>query len=266
MRRAWRWVALIGLAGLPLMASAQSVPTIAAASSLRFVLEPLAERFEAQSGKIVRLTFGSSGNFRRQIAQDAPYELFLSANEAYVDALVEAGLTEGEGVRYARGRLVWLQPEASSRSEPLPEVQTPLAAITESVQQFAETGEMSRIAIANPEHAPYGVAARQALEHASLWEDVQPLLVQGESVAQAAQFALSSDTRGGLVAYSLALAPELEQRSDYVLIPESWHAPLYQRMVLLPRAGEVARGFYDFLQSEPARAILVEFGFSVTEQ
>ncbi|HET8790124.1 MAG TPA: molybdate ABC transporter substrate-binding protein, partial [Modicisalibacter sp.] len=211
-------------------------------------------------------TYGSSGNLRRQIAQGAPYALFLSANEAYVEALIEAGLTEGDGVRYARGRLVWLQPEASSHSEPLPEAQTPLAAVTESVQQFAESGELSRIAIANPDHAPYGVAARQALEHAGLWKEAQPLLVQGESVAQAAQFALSSDTRGGLVAYSLALAPELEQRSDYVLIPESWHAPLYQRMVLLPGAGETARGFYEFLQSKPARAILAEFGFAVPSE
>ena len=259
----WRWVAWLCLAGLPLTVSAQSVPMVAAASSLRFVLEPLAERFEAQSGKTVRLTFGSSGNFRRQIVQGAPFDLFLSANEAYVEALVEAGLTEGDGVRYARGRLVWLQPEASSQGEPLPEAQAPLAAATESVQRFTETGELSRIAIANPEHAPYGVAARQALEHAGLWEDVQPLLVQGESVAQAARFALSSDTRGGLVAYSLALAPELEERSDYVLIPESWHAPLHQRMVLLPGAGETARAFYDFLQSEPARMTLAEFGFAV---
>lgn len=268
MRRAWqtwRSVVLVCLAWLPLTALAQPVPTVAAASSLQFALESLVERFEAESGKTVRLTFGSSGNFRRQIAQGAPYELFLSANEAYVDALVEAGLTEGDGVRYARGRLVWLQPPASAQAGPLPEAQAPLAAVAESVRRHTEDGAQPRIAIANPEHAPYGVAARQALQHAGLWQAAQPLLVQGENVAQAAQFALSGDTRGGLVAYSLALSPELEARSDYVLIPEAWHAPLYQRMVLLPGAGETARAFYDFLQSESAREILAEFGYAVPE-
>lgn len=263
MWRVWCWVSIMCLAGLPLIAMAQPVPTIAVASSLRFVLEPLAERFEEQSGASVRLSFGSSGNLRRQIAQGAPYELFLSANEAYVDALVEAGLTEGDGVRYARGRLVWLQPETASTGKALPGEDTPLAAVTESVRRLTDTGELARIAIANPEHAPYGVAARQALKHAGLWEGVQPLLVRGESVAQAARFALSGDTRGGLVAYSLALAPELEKRSDYVLIPESWHAPLHQRMVLLPGAKQTARAFYDFLQSEPARVILAKYGFAV---
>lgn len=266
MRATWRarWVVtLVCLVWLPLTAKADDKPAVAAAASLQFVLEPLAKRFEAQSGQAVQLTFGSSGNFRRQLMQGAPYELFLSANEAYAQALVEAGLTDGEGSRYARGRLVWLQSDTFTRHPSLPDSRQPLSAVAANIQRHAETGERSRIAIANPEHAPYGVAARQALEHAGLWADVQPLLVQGENVAQAAQFALAGEAQGGLVAYSLALSPELAQRSAHVMIPEAWHAPLHQRMVLLSGAGDSARAFYDFLQTETARAIFVEFGFAV---
>ncbi|MDQ7730353.1 molybdate ABC transporter substrate-binding protein [Halomonas sp. SpR8] len=233
-------------------------PIVAAASDLQFALTEAAEQFEQETGSTLRLNFGSSGNFRRQIAQGAPFELYLSADERYVQALYEEGHTKDEGVIYAIGRLVWLQ---SAGRDDLPDEDAPLAAVKAALEAHA-SGTSGRIALANPEHAPYGVAAQEALEHAGLWEQTEPLRVLGENVSQAAQFALSDDARGGLVAYSLALAPALSDRSEYVLIPEAWHSPLRQRMVLTNRAGEVASDFYHWLQQDEGQAILRRYGFS----
>ncbi|MFO7649522.1 molybdate ABC transporter substrate-binding protein [Halomonas campaniensis] len=243
---------------LPATLAKADIPTVAAASDLQFALTEAAERFRAETDRELRLNFGSSGNFRRQISQGAPFELYLSADEAYVLALHEEGRTEGEGVVYAIGRLAWLQRPGR---DDLPGEDEPLAGVREALAAHAAGEGRPRLALANPEHAPYGVAAKQALEHAGLWEETLPLRVMGENVSQAAQFALSSDARGGLVAWSLALAPSLADRSDHVLIPEAWHAPLVQRMALVQGAGETARAFYAWLQEEPAREILAEYGF-----
>jgi molybdate transport system substrate-binding protein len=243
------------LFSLPTMAS---IPIIAAASDLQFALTEAAKRFTTETGAQVRLNFGSSGNFRRQIAQGAPFELYLSADEAYVFALHEEGHTQDEGVMYAIGRLVWLQ--RANRGD-LPDEVNPLEGVKQAVAAYA-SGARERIALANPEHAPYGVAAQQALRFAALWEPTEPLRVLGENVSQAAQFALADDARGGLVAYSLALAPALAERSEYLLIPEEWHTPLRQRMVLTRQAGDVAKAFYAWLQEEDAIAIFQQYGFS----
>ncbi|MGQ4879793.1 molybdate ABC transporter substrate-binding protein [Billgrantia sp. LNSP4103-1] len=234
------------------------VPTVAAASDLQFALSEAAARFEAETGQSLRLNFGSSGNFRRQIAQGAPFELFLSADEAYVLALHEEGHTEDEGVVYARGRLAWLQ---RAGQDGLPDEDDPLAGVREALALQAGGKGRTRIALANPEHAPYGVAARQVLERAGLWEETAALRILGENVSQAVQFSLAGDARGGLVAWSLALAPQLAERSDHVLIPEAWHEPLVQRMALVKGAGDGARAFYAWLQGEEARDILARYGF-----
>ncbi|GEK49326.1 molybdate ABC transporter substrate-binding protein [Vreelandella venusta] len=233
-------------------------PIIAAASNLQFALEEAAQRFTQQTGHALRLNFGSSGNFRRQIAQGAPFELFLSANESFVQALFQQGHVDNEGVIYARGRLAWAQPKGKY---PPPEAHTPLAGVYEAIAALEE-GRRQRIAIASPEHAPYGVAAQEVLLQAGLWEASEPLRIQGENVSQTLQFALSDDARGGLVAYSLVLAPTLSERSEFVLIPEAWHTPLRQRMVLTPQAGEVAQAFYAWLQQTDAQAIFQQYGFN----
>ncbi|WP_168011896.1 molybdate ABC transporter substrate-binding protein [Halomonas salinarum] len=270
MRRLAQWLMIAGLAVAP-AAMAEEVPRIAVASSLQFALTEIAEDFQDASGRQVILNMGSSGNFRRQIAQGAPFELFLSANEGYVQALHEAGKTRDAGVRYARGRLVWLQrqgrqgQEGEDQDSELPPVEAPLAAVQAAVKTWRADGTRSRIALANPEHAPYGVAARQVLEHEGLWDASRPLQVMGENVAQAARFALSADTRGGLVAYSLVHSPMLAKQSDYRLIPEAWHAPLHQRMALVQGAGETAEAFYAYLQSDAARRVLRDYGFGVPD-
>lgn len=253
-------VAALGLLILLLVAGpaqAERPPTVAAASDLQFAIEDLAERFTEETGQRVRLNFGSSGNFRRQIAQGAPFELYMSADEAYVEALHEAGYLENDGDLYAIGRVVLI-----TRKGVAVNPEAGLAGLGAAL----EAGEIRRFAIANPEHAPYGVAAMEALRSAGLWEAVQPHLVLGENVSQAAQFALSPDADGGIVAWSLALAPSLDRRSDWALIPEERHAPLRQRMALVKGAGETARAFYDFILSAPGRAVLAEYGFITPDE
>jgi molybdenum ABC transporter molybdate-binding protein len=124
-------------------------------------------------------------------------------------------------------------------------------------------GRLQRLAIANPQHAPYGRAARAALERAGLWSALQGKLVLGENVAQAAQFALSGSAQGGIVAWSLVKAPELARHGVAALLPESWHPPLRQRMALTRHAGDDARRFYDYLQQPPARALFERYGFAL---
>ena len=138
----------------------QAGPSIAAASDLKFALDEIAARFRRDTGKTVRLTYGSSGNFYRQIQQGAPFELFLSADEEYVGRLAQEGLTVDGGARYATGRIVLFVPKGSTVKAD-PAIADLRAALTD--------GRLRRFAIANPEHAPYGRAARQALEQAGLW-------------------------------------------------------------------------------------------------
>ncbi|MFA7429862.1 MAG: molybdate ABC transporter substrate-binding protein [Rhodospirillaceae bacterium] len=238
------------------IAQAQQPPTVAAASDLQFALEDVAQVFQRETGKAVRLSFGSSGNFHRQIAQGGPFQIFMSADEGYVLDLAIKGLTEDDGVLYAEGRLALIVPTGS-----------PLAAdgSLDDLSAALAAGKIAKFAIANPDHAPYGRAARQALEAKGLWAGLQGHLVFGENVSQAAQFATSGSAEGGIIAYSLALSPKVSQLGTWALIPADQHAPLRQRMVLVKGAGETARAFYDFMQTPPARAVLERYGFTLPE-
>lgn len=189
---------------------AEPAPPIAAAADLKFALDAVAARFRAETGRQVAVTYGSSGNFARQLAQDAPYQVFLSADEGFVLRLVDAGKTLDRGAPYAEGRIVLFAPHGS----PL----KPDASLTD-LKVALENGRVHKFAIANPEHAPYGRAAEEALASQGLWEKARPLLVLGENVSQAAQFATSGSTQGGIFAYSLALSPEVGKLGTFALIP-----------------------------------------------
>ncbi|MEO5375473.1 MAG: molybdate ABC transporter substrate-binding protein [Alphaproteobacteria bacterium] len=234
-------------------AAAGEAPAIAAAADLQVALTELAGRFRADTGREVRLAFGSSGNFARQIRQGGPFELFLSADEEYVLALARDDLTRDEGALYAVGRIVLVVP----RDSPL-EVDGSLADLRAALAD----GRLERFAIANPEHAPYGQRAEEALRHAGLWDAIAPRLVRGENVAQAAQFATSGSAQGGIVAWSLALSPGFAHLGAFALIAEDWHTPLRQRMVLLKGAGAVAEHFYAYLRQPAAREVLRRNGFA----
>ena len=236
----------------PPVAEASAGPVIAGASDLQFALAEIARAFTAATGLEVRLSFGSSGNFARQIRQAAPFELFLSADEAFVFDLHRDGFTRDEGELYAVGRLVLIAPHGSPLA-----VDADLA----DLEAALADGRISRFAIANPDHAPYGRAAREALISRGLWDAVEPRLVLGENVSQAAQFATSGNAEGGIVAYSLALAPEVAARGEWALLPEDWHEPLRQRMALMPHAGPTAEAFFAYVQEPAARAIFRRYGF-----
>jgi len=238
-------------------ARAAETPNIAAASDLKFALEEIATAFTRATGEKLALTFGSSGNFARQIRQGAPFAMFLSADEALVEGLARDGVTKGSGDLYAIGRVVYFAP-TGSQLVPDPDLA--------SLKRALLAGRLARFAIANPEHAPYGRAAKEALLNAGIWEAVEPRLVFGENVSQAAQFATTGGADGGIFAYSLALSPAVGTKGTYVLIPESAHKPLRQRMVLLKGAGPVAERFYAFVKEAEARAIFDRYGFTLPGQ
>lgn len=235
-------------------ASRASEPLVAAASDLQFALAKLVDAFQADTGRSVRVVTGSSGNFARQIRQGAPFELFLSADEAYVLDLARDGHLRDEGVLYAIGRLALLVPDGSPIS---------LDDGPEGLATALAEGRVRRFAIANPEHAPYGARAEEWLRHHGLWETIRPRLVFGENVSQAAQFALSGSAEGGIVAWSLLHSPVLSSRGRHRLLDEAGHAPLRQRMALTRRAGPAAERFYRWLQSPAAREVLARHGFAL---
>jgi molybdate transport system substrate-binding protein len=240
------------LLALPAATRAQEAPTIAGAADLKFALEEIAAKFEAEGHGRVRLSMGSSGNITRQIEQGAPYQMFLSADEGFVFRLAERGLTRDRGDLYAIGRIViFIPPHSDLRPDGT------LADLRAAIQG----NRLRRFAIANPEHAPYGVAAMQALRSRGLWDGIERSLVLGENVSQAAQFATTGNSQGGIIAYSLALAPAMQRLGRFELIAEDWHETLRQRMVLLRNAGPMAERFYAFMQERPAREIMVRYGF-----
>jgi len=243
--------AALCLAG-PLPLHAQAPPTVAAASDLKFAIEEIAARFEAETGQKLRLVFGSSGQFKTQILQGAPFHLFMSADEGFVFELADAGRTEDRGRAYALGRIGLMVPPGS----PLQPDGT-----LKDLAAALKDGRLQKFAIANPDHAPYGARAREALQHVGLWEAIQPKLVFGENISQAAQFAVSGSTQGGIIALSLALAPAVARTGRFQLIPETWHQPLRQRMVLVKGAPPAAQAFYAYLSAPAAQAVMLRYGF-----
>lgn len=232
----------------------QTLPTVAAASDLKFAIEEVAVNFEKETGHKLRLVFGSSGNFKTQILQGAPFHVFMSADEGFVYELANAGKTEDRGRPYALGRIGIMVPPGS-----------PLKADGELKDLAAalNDGRLRKFAIANPDHAPYGARAKEALQHAGLWEAMQPRLVFGENISQTAQFAVSGSTQGGVIALSLALAPAVARTGSFALIPEAWHQPLKQRMVLVKGAPPQARAFYEYISTPAAQAVMKRYGFEM---
>ena len=232
------------------------VPIVAAAASLNSVLPEIAQRFAAEKGSTVEIVFGASGALTRQIQDGAPFEMFLAADEEFPAKLTAAGLTRDAGVVYATGRLVVFAPTGSPLT-----VDGQLQGLAALVNER----KLGRFAIANPDVAPYGRAAEAVLRKRGLWDAVRPNLVLGDSIAQAAQFASTGNSDGGLLAYSLVLAPGFGERGRYAIVPDEDYPPLRQRMVLLKRAGAVASRFNEYLRGAEARAIFTRHGLTVPE-
>jgi molybdate transport system substrate-binding protein len=253
LERLFLLILLITGAGGPLHADEVLV---GAAASLTHALDEARTRFEADSGHTVKLSFGSSGTFARQLLHGAPFEIFLSADEMYVEELVRHSLTEGSGDVYAIGRLVLFKPTNTN---------IPLDARLTGLASVVTEGVFHRLAIASPEHAPYGVAAQTALQSAGLWQLLHRKLVVGANAAQAAQFAVSGSVDAALIPHSLALTPAISQRGSFELVADTLYTPLVHRMVLLRHARAAAREFYDYLRSAEVQQILQQYGFSLDE-
>ena len=236
-------------------AAAQAEPPIvAAAASLRHVFPELMRAWMRTADAPPEVSFGSSGNLYRQISQGAPFDLFLSADEEQVFELVRSGRTDGESAVYGVGRLALLVPRHSRLS---------LDASLDDLGRAIGDGRLRRLAIANPAHAPYGRAAREALRRAEIWPRLEDRLLLAENAAQAVQFALTGGADGGLVPYALALTDRVSHEARHVLIAASMHRPITHRMVLLPHSGAQARELFRFLAGPAAGMIFKRFGFSV---
>jgi len=225
---------------------------VAAASDLKFAMEELAEKFEEQSGTTVHVTYGSSGNFFSQLQNGAPFDLFFSADIEYPKKLKAAGLAEpGTLYEYAIGRIViWTPPD--SRVD-----------VAKQGWKILLDTRIQKIAIANPEHAPYGQAAVAALKQAGIYEAVKGKLVYGENISQAAQFVQSGNAQAGIVAMSLAVSPAMRDGKRWE-IPAQVHPALEQGAIVLKDAKNkvAAMAFLDFVKSPAGRSTLSRYGFA----
>ena len=224
--------------------AAEGTPVVAAAASLRFALPGLAAAFAEAAGGRIRTSVGSSGNLARQALRGAPFQVFLAADRDYPARLVAAGRARGAPVVYALGRLVLYRAGGGPASP-----------------QALRADGSGRIALANPDHAPYGRAARRTLDRLGLWPMGMAAgrLVVGENAAQAAQFAFSGNAAWALL--PLALVRTGDHRGRWTLVPPDHHPPVRHAMVLLKGAGETAAMFFRFMQGPAARAVLTKYGF-----
>jgi molybdate transport system substrate-binding protein len=227
--------------------------TVAAASDLQFAFQDVAARFQKESGKNVKLIFGSSGNFFAQTQNGAPFDVFFSADIDYPKKLEAAGLAEpGTLYPYASGKIVlWVRNESKLD-------------LSRGLKVLLDPG-IGKIAIANPAHAPYGRAAVAAMRHEKIYDAVSGKFVLGENISQTASFVVSGSADIGIVALSLALAPSMQGKGRYVEIPSDEYPPIEQAAVILKSSQnkEIARQFMAFLKTPPILDVLRTYGFSV---
>ena len=246
MRRGFAW------AGLALLAACKGKPAeplrVAAAADLAHAFAEITPAFTAQRPSELKLTVGATGLLARQIMQGAPFDLFLAANTAYVEQVVQAGACDGATqFKYARGRIViWVKGSGGA--------QLGLAALSDT--------RFKHIAIANPEHAPYGMAAREALTRAGIWSQVADHLVYGENVQQTLELAQSGNADVAIVGLSLALG---STGGSWSLIDEASYTPIDQSLVVCKHGTNpaAAQQLADFLKAPAGRAILRKYGFTL---
>lgn len=238
----------VGSLLLSLSAQAEKI-TIAAAADLKFALDEIVAGFKKERpSDEVDVVYGSSGKFHTQIQQDAPYDIYFSADIELPRELARNGYAASEVRPYAVGRIVLWSTSLDATKMTLANLDDP---------------KITRIAIANPKHAPYGKRAEEALRASGLWDKIEPKLVYGENIAHTAQFVQTGNAQVGVIALSLALGPELASKGGYWLIPDKLHAPLEQGFVITKRAvaNPLAKRFAQYMGSKSARATMTKFGF-----
>src|SRR5215472_6077897 len=227
--------------------------TVAAAADLQAAMQQVAAHFQKDTGKSVKAIYGSSGNFFQQIQNGGPFDMFFSANLDYPKKLEENGLVESASFyQYARGKIVLWVPKESTL-----DLKQGLNALLQPT--------VRKIAIANPQHAPYGRAAVSAMQKDGIYDKVKEKFVLGENISQTASFVVSGSADGGIIALSLALSPNMKDKGRYTEIPTSDYPPIDQACVILKSSKNQAEDgrFLDFLKTADAAKILSRFGFGV---
>lgn len=225
--------------------------TVVAAASLRFAMEDMAKEFErTHPGSKIEIVFSSSGKAYAQITNGAPFDIFFSADLDYPERLHSEGHTLDQVKQYAVGRLVLWQ----RRGGPV-DLSKGIAGLDNPAVQ--------RLAIANPELAPYGAAAKEALIKQGLWEKLTPRMVMGENISQTSHFAASGAAQAGLTAYALALSDDMQRIGEFVLVDESMHTPMPLGFVILKNAqgNPLADKFGTFVLSPEGKMVLSKYGF-----
>ncbi|MCX7851221.1 MAG: molybdate ABC transporter substrate-binding protein [Caldilineales bacterium] len=243
---------LIGLSGCATAGPSQEALTVAAAADLTYAFTELGALFETETGQRVVFHFGSTGQLAQQIEQGAPMDLFAAANIVYIEELERLGLILPDTKQlYARGRIVlWTRADSPLTLNGIEDLTRP---------------EVRRIAIANPDHAPYGIAAREALQTAGIWEVVQPKLILSENVRQALHYAENGDVDVAIVALSLSVpaAAGNTQPGRWVLVPQELYTPIDQALAVVKdtRHEQTARAFAQFINGPTGRSVMRRYGF-----
>jgi len=226
---------------------------VAAAADLQFALQDIAARFEKESGKAVKLSFGSSGSFFAQLQNGAPFDVFFSANLDYPRKLEAAGLVEpGSYYEYATGKIVVWVPRDSKLD------------VSPGLRSLLNPA-VKKIAIANPQHAPYGQAAVAALKKEGIYDKVAKKFVLGENISQTASFIVSGAADVGIVALSLALGPNMKGNGRFTEIPSDDYPPIEQACVVLKssQVKAASQEFLQFLRRPEIQLLLQGYGFSM---
>jgi len=227
---------------------------VAAAADLSTALKEIGGLYEKKTGVKVKLSFGASGALTQQIQNGAPFDLFFSADMDYPRQLIASGAADGASLyQYAVGKLVLWVPADS-----------PLDVERRGMNSLFDLS-VKKIAIANPQHAPYGRAAVAAMRHAGVYDRVADRLVLGESVSQAAQFVESGNAQAGFVALAHAVAPGMRGKGKFWEVPPDYYPPLAQGVVVLSHAQhkKEAEGFLDFIKTKEAGDLLQKYGFKL---
>ncbi len=246
-------ISLLILLLLSTFVTAQEI-TVAAAADLSTALPEIGAAYAKQTGRSVKLSFGSSGNLTTQIENGAPFDLFFSADESYPAQLIEKGLADKDSLyRYAVGRLVLWVPNG-----------VPVDVQKLGIQALLDPA-VKKIAIANPLHAPYGRAAEAALKHFGVYDQISSKLVLGENISQTAQFVESGNAQAGLIALSHALSPATKDKGHYWTVPLDAYPTLNQAAVVISKSKQpaAARKFLDYVRGPESTSLLRAYGFSL---
>jgi molybdate transport system substrate-binding protein len=243
---------VLGLCSLSHICVSQEI-SVAAAADLQFAMEDIAGRFQKETGKTVKPIYGSSGNFLQQIQNGAPFDIFFSANLDYPNKLEAAGLTEpGSYYQYARGKIVIWVPSDSKLD------------LSSGMKALLDPS-VKKIAIANPQHAPYGQAAVAALQRENIYDKIKDKLVLGENISQTASFVVSGAADVGIVALSLAVSPNMKGKGRYIEVPAGEYPAIEQACVILrsSKNKDAARDFLSFVKTPAMADVLRSYGFEV---